>query len=301
VFCAALQQFDELLMASERSGPASAPLPLFYALSQAGRAIAAARCDDERWDFAGHGIKATDAGTLGSTTIQPSHRRKGSAGTDAFSVVSDATGSPPIRDAVELGRVWASVPGRFERATGLGEEHFEALLLVPVGPGRPAYMAEISVAEAMLPEEADREVALERRLAEYPDARGVWAFAGHRITTPPGGSATAAFSIWFHASGQTPGLQRPLSSVGHAMFGEDERYLRPQLNDAGDLPTPLMSTWLILYGLAHLARYRPAAWTGALNRDASSLAVPIERGLSWMRETLPRQIVHAITDQWPGT
>lgn len=57
-FGAALEQFEQLLGAAEVSGPASAPLPLFYALSQAGRAIAAARLPDhQRWDFTGHGLK----------------------------------------------------------------------------------------------------------------------------------------------------------------------------------------------------------------------------------------------------
>jgi hypothetical protein len=40
VYGAALAQFDELIAASAAVGPASRPLPLFYALSQAGRAVA---------------------------------------------------------------------------------------------------------------------------------------------------------------------------------------------------------------------------------------------------------------------
>lgn len=39
VYGAALAQFDELIAASAAVGPASRPLPLFYDLSQAGRAI----------------------------------------------------------------------------------------------------------------------------------------------------------------------------------------------------------------------------------------------------------------------
>jgi hypothetical protein len=41
VYGAALAQFDELIAAASVVGPASRPLPLFYALSQAGRAVAA--------------------------------------------------------------------------------------------------------------------------------------------------------------------------------------------------------------------------------------------------------------------
>src|SRR6266487_4757283 len=59
-FSAALQQFEELLQAAEAVGPASRPLPLFYALSQAGRAITAARCV-RNWELRGHGLQMPDA------------------------------------------------------------------------------------------------------------------------------------------------------------------------------------------------------------------------------------------------
>ncbi len=50
VFSAALGQFDELLTAAAAVGPASRPLPLYYALNQAGRAIAASRqLADREW------------------------------------------------------------------------------------------------------------------------------------------------------------------------------------------------------------------------------------------------------------
>jgi hypothetical protein len=45
IYNAALEQFEELLEAARVVGPASRPLPLFYALSQASRAIVAAGSD----------------------------------------------------------------------------------------------------------------------------------------------------------------------------------------------------------------------------------------------------------------
>lgn len=45
------------MRAAERVGHAARPLPLFYALSQAGRAIAAAHLDDPAWRLAGHGLR----------------------------------------------------------------------------------------------------------------------------------------------------------------------------------------------------------------------------------------------------
>lgn len=47
-YAAALQQFEELIGAALVAGPASAPLPLFNALSQTGHAITAAFLT-ERW------------------------------------------------------------------------------------------------------------------------------------------------------------------------------------------------------------------------------------------------------------
>ncbi len=47
------------MRAAERIGPAARPLPLFYALSQAGRAIA--RIDDDQWRLSGHGLSVQDS------------------------------------------------------------------------------------------------------------------------------------------------------------------------------------------------------------------------------------------------
>src|SRR4051794_26337130 len=56
---AALAQFDELMSAARMSSPASRPLALFYALSQAGRAMAAAH-GDARWRLRMHGLACPD-------------------------------------------------------------------------------------------------------------------------------------------------------------------------------------------------------------------------------------------------
>ena len=56
-YAAALDQFEELMAAAGAATPRSRPLPLFYALSQAGRAIAAARAEVD-WRLRGHGLSA---------------------------------------------------------------------------------------------------------------------------------------------------------------------------------------------------------------------------------------------------
>src|SRR4051794_36358474 len=56
VFSAALEQSEQLFAAAAAVTPAAKPLPLFYAVSQAGRAIAAAHNEADSWDYRGHGL-----------------------------------------------------------------------------------------------------------------------------------------------------------------------------------------------------------------------------------------------------
>ncbi|MDN3360123.1 hypothetical protein [Actinomadura sp. DC4] len=58
-YLAALEQAEQLMRAADSVRPASSPLLLFYGLSQAGRAIAAAASDltADAWRLDGHGIR----------------------------------------------------------------------------------------------------------------------------------------------------------------------------------------------------------------------------------------------------
>jgi hypothetical protein len=79
VFTAALGQFDELLTAAENVGPASRPLPLYYALNQAGRAIAAAyQMHGNPWEPKRHGLTIGEPpdGWLQQTPITPQRKDK---------------------------------------------------------------------------------------------------------------------------------------------------------------------------------------------------------------------------------
>ena len=103
---AALQQFDELLSAAAVAGHASRPLPLFYALSQAGRALAAAHC--ESWVIRAHGL-AEDRSTSGENPLLRRIKRHVSAG-DALSAVCEALRAPDPVEPIEVGAAWAALP-----------------------------------------------------------------------------------------------------------------------------------------------------------------------------------------------
>ena len=111
VFSASLGQFDELLTAAAAVGPASRPLPLYYALNQAGRAIAAARQDPPQpWEPKSHGLHIGDPESdfLGELAIDPAPRKDGR---DSFGILARATGRPPLVNSVMLLNVWAAIPG----------------------------------------------------------------------------------------------------------------------------------------------------------------------------------------------
>src|SRR5580704_8272456 len=72
VFGAALGQWDALLGASGAVVPAASPILLFYALSQAGRAVCAAYISGQPWRASGHGLRIGDPGNpIGETLVSP--------------------------------------------------------------------------------------------------------------------------------------------------------------------------------------------------------------------------------------
>jgi hypothetical protein len=133
VYGAALGQFQELMTAAKDSSAASRPLPLFYALSQAGRAIAADRADNP-WQLRGHGLVAPDLdGEILNVSVHR-QQRKDKAPIDSFAGVARATGGAPFEGAVTIGALWASLPEVFELLPAAYRAQTVPLLLVPDSP-----------------------------------------------------------------------------------------------------------------------------------------------------------------------
>lgn len=114
LYGSSLQQFEEMISAAFVVGPATKPLQLYYALSQAGRAILAAWADEV--EVRHHGLTQGHEDGIAELTIKP--RADG-----MFPAVAKATGSEPLSAPVELGGLWAAIPdappipsGRWPRA-----------------------------------------------------------------------------------------------------------------------------------------------------------------------------------------
>lgn len=122
VFTAALEQSEELMRAAGDVGYSARPLPLFYSLSQAGRAVAAARLAGPAWRLARHGIGMRPDQDQIADLLQRSIRFDeespkqvaARARRKSFAGVSDAIGSEVFDGSIELGAVWAAMPDLVE-------------------------------------------------------------------------------------------------------------------------------------------------------------------------------------------
>jgi len=101
-FGAALEQSEQLFAAAGVVGYEARALPLFYALSQAGRAIMAMSSKDD-WKTSSHGMGAEQLdGSVSDVQLQ--NQKKG-----LFISVADEIRSSGLVGAVRLGDVLASI------------------------------------------------------------------------------------------------------------------------------------------------------------------------------------------------
>ncbi|MCW3027163.1 MAG: hypothetical protein JWN81_374 [Solirubrobacterales bacterium] len=287
VFGAALGQWDALLGASAEVVPAASPILLFYALSQAGRALCAANVPGQPWRASSHGLKIGDPPpAIGETTISPDGGEHGS-----FAMVCRALATPPLCEPTRLGDLWAANP-KLESIEGLGSGHRPAVPLSQISSGEPAVRAVISGdLAANLAEDSQLATSeLRTRLNRYPGASdGLFVRARDRL----GRDGEPEVEVeWQDDAGEIIEVRR----VAPGLAGENSgAWIRPALNDAGDVLPQLSIWWATLLTLSSLARYYPERWGDALDRDRSPTAVPIEEALEVGRELLPWMLVHALT------
>jgi hypothetical protein len=280
VFGAALEQWDALLRASGEIVPTAAPILLFYALSQAGRAACAARIRGQPWTSRGHGLSVGDpSGDLGSTVVRPD----GGPST-SFAMFCRATGSATLSEPTTLGALWAANP-KLETVPGLGDAATRALDLVLIASGGPTARALIvgPVARGLAADENGAQAELAARLTDYPGATDGLVVSNASPRSSRDGQPQIEIG-WRDPSGTPVDVGQIAPGYGMPNSGA---FLRPALNSAGDVLEPLSLWWATFLALSSIARYHPEAWNAALVRDKSQAAVPIEEALDIGRELLP--------------
>jgi hypothetical protein len=281
VFGAALGQWDALLGASGVVVPAASPILLFYALSQAGRAVCAAYISGQPWRASGHGLRIGDPGNpIGETLVSPD-----GGGNTSFAMFCRALKSAPLSEATTLSALWAANQ-QLESVEGLGGGCPAALGLNTISSGdhaipstRATLVGEIAGDLPEDPQEAAAELG--QRLSAYPGAGD-----GLTVNGQSSSGGEPRVEIAWH---DDTGTSIPLAQVAPGLSGRPNSgsFLRPRLNQAGDVLPDLAIWWATLIALSSLARYHPEQWTDALNRDTAITAIPIEDALDIGREILP--------------
>lgn len=307
VFVSALEQAEELMHAAADIGPAASPLLLFYAVSQAGRAIAAARLDDP-WRLSGHGLKAPAPADTSTGLLQRVVKPDGEASEKrrpSFAGVADATGSGQLTAELELGAIWAAIP---ELMAPLPQLPLEAPTWKrPLRVFRPEVdaahvrLADVRPLELLiagLPPDADLGTLLVY-LSDYPTAEGayMWHTQGMRedsIVAQSGPEGHLPVFCWPDVPTDIRLRVLRLDAIAPDYRGLGTRLLLPRAGGK-DALSPLMLWWTLLFGLSSIARYDPETWVDALAVNDSELAVPIEGALDAALEALPDLILDALT------
>lgn len=168
VFAAALEQAEQLFAASAAVEATARPLTLFYGLSQAGRAVAAAFAK-EPWQLQGHGIVAhnTQSGFL-SVDLQDK-------GNGSFTRLASVLDSPSLPWPVPMNQVWGTLPEALHHPLPTQPD----LPLLRLWPERMGGMALSPVCNgwlcgfpSSLAQESDPREAVANYMSHYPSAAG---------------------------------------------------------------------------------------------------------------------------------
>lgn len=305
----ALEQAEQMFRAAAGTGVATRPLLLFYGLSQAGRAIAAAAASagSGGWAMEGHGIRCvpgTLRGPLPGIGVQAD--KAGSKG--SFARLSELLGSPlwARTEPLTLSTLWDSLPeNRLAQLDDAGTSR-RTPLYVDHQVVDPDPHPLVSVPVAYFPpwviSAADGRTALASYLEAFPDAPPWHSYhvRGRERDSEPAFSRHVdgwgeLVMNWELPAGGTGSPEEKLACL-QAMTRSyaGSWWLFPAAGTAGRSLHPLMAWWAVLYTLSMLARYQPAEWAAHIDIDASRHAVAVESLLKRAISVVPALIGETI-------
>ncbi|GAB3362704.1 hypothetical protein GCM10027360_26880 [Amycolatopsis echigonensis] len=293
-----MQQFEELLHAASVVSPAARPLPLYYALNQAGRAIAALHAVGS-WELKGHGLKAkTDASRINDMTVELQGKESG-----AFHAVAAATGSPSLPSAVSVEALWASLPEFMDNPLP-GSERDRVLRIFPEMPvpghAPPLiYEATITRLPGIAPEKESWVSSVADIMSNYP-LIPPWSVEPMLPRCQQFDETTWDITMRWHISSEQQSTLEPTvesfyDGFAPAYIFSTDRFIRPKIDEENSaLPSPLMTWWALLYAFSMLARYEPRKWVSLLDINESAYAVPLEFALHEAAEVIPQLVLGAL-------
>ncbi|MBB4910768.1 YaaC family protein [Actinophytocola algeriensis] len=305
----ALEQAEQMFRAAATVGPATRPLLVFYGLSQAGRAIAAAASDTgngDAWKLNGHGVSSVGLDRR-LPDVEVRTGKQGDHG--SFVRLSELLGSPLWgKTPMRLNKLWDLLPENEQwplletgnvRRTPLWIEHRN------LHPERhPLASVPVVRFPPWVVDAKNGRVALSDYLEAFPEAQHYHDF----LRVDPEPDADPAFrrhqdgwgELDMHwrlpegRSGTTAERLASLEAITRPYKGR--LYFFPVVTSDKRSLHPLMAWWAVLHTLSMLARYQPAEWSSHINIDASENAVAIERLLKDAMRVLPQLVVETIDE-----
>lgn len=320
---AALEQAQQLMDAAENAGYATRPLQLFYAMSQGGRAIAAASprlpatiqvpdrdnpgqmmSQSLSWKLAGHGIKASNTNQQLIAKVKVHAERTG-----LLPGVAVALGAECLKpdEKVALDSLWPLLPeshtvplGETPRYPALSFEGDREALDTP----RAYYEARIRyVPNAVRERCGDDREKLKEFLDRYPSLRG-WCFPmpeGNPLGWHSGQKYSALSLYWKYPRPGDPEWGRTPSSLKACQYRESEDWwVFPAVGGMTESIHPLLAWWAVLFALSMMARYEPNNWARMIQIDSSKEANAIEHVLDQALDVVPALLLEAIGEAASG-
>ncbi|KQV16010.1 MULTISPECIES: hypothetical protein [unclassified Kitasatospora] len=298
-FTSSLEQAEQMFRAAATVGYATRPLLLFYGISQAGRAVAAAAVKASQNDYAlrSHGIATTDMTAADLTQVVETAKGNG-----AFGQVAEILGSSSLPGPTALGDIWATIPEATEHplaSTSYPILTLEALDLDPyVISSRPRGIVRGIPAGTVT--EDDPEGSLRAFLSRYPsmgDYELVPLLDGRPNIQADEEGRTWAMVTWAASDGSLTTRRERYVLVTQPVYGAGHHPLIfPCVGGNQTVLHPLLAWWAILHALSNLARYQPVRWSEHIAVDTSKVAVAIEVLLDEAVTVVPDLIRHAIRE-----
>ncbi len=312
-YVAALEQAEQLMRAAASVGPAVSPLLLFYGLSQAGRAIAAAAADltGPDWQLSGHGILIRPMGSLVGRLAEITTVTDGRGSRGSFTRLSELLGSPlwpkdgghgPMR----LEPVWDCIPECHDLPLSENLRARRKALKVELHELYPSSVRQVPTPVGPLPgwvlDAEDAHAALEDYLSAF--VLGERSPIPYVLASDGGPPEFTRYGGWGEVEmNWQPPKDWPRDFTGRISYLESftrrycgGRFLFPAITGEGKAMHPLMAWWTVLFVLSMLARYEPARWGAHIAVDSSRHAVPLERILGQARAIVPRVVAETLQE-----
>lgn len=280
---------------------------VFYGLSQAGRAIAAAASGtngEDAWKLKGHGISSVGL-DRNLPNVEVHTGKQGERGSSVrLSELLDSPlwGKVPVR----LNELWDILPENETVAAPRHEQPPANTLVDRASRPVPRAASVSQRSSCPLPilgcERPQRARSPSDYLKEFPEAQGYYDFlrgdrepdADPNFTCHHDGWGELLMH-WRLPDGQpgTPAERLALLETITRPY-KGTLYFFPVVTPNTRSLHPLMAWWAVLHTLSMLARYQPAEWASHINVDTSRHAVAIERLLKEVIRVLPQLVLETI-------